>query len=351
MKQSISENSARPPPANQGKPVMLHRLWPYLRQHGRPFLGLALVFVLGAVLSPRDFNGGVIFLSVGNLTDVLLQQAEIGIIALAMTLVVIGAGIDLSVGSVLAGSASVAALLLMRWTPGWSPGLQVAIASVGALLAGAGIGAVNGLVITRLRLQPFVMTLASMIGVRGLIKWMTGNTNIDFGFGATPAARFADIFSHKPLVIALWVSLAIVAHLVLTRTIYGRYLRAIGENEQAAVYTGLPVRGVRFVAYAVCGGMAALAGLIHAARSHQGNPNDGIAYELDAIAAVVIGGTALAGGHGTIVGTVTGTLILGLLTNVLRLRMIDSNLELMIKAVIIIVAVWLQRRERVSLSS
>ena len=138
--------------------------------------------------------------------------------------------------------------------------------------------------------------------------------------------------------------LAVIAHLILTRTVYGRYLRAIGENERAAAYTGLPVRGVRLATYIGCGALAALAGLIHAARSHQGNPNDGVGYELDAIAAVVIGGTALAGGRGSIVGTVTGALVLGLLTNVLRLHMVDSNLELMIKAVIIIVAVWLQRR-------
>lgn len=329
---------------------MLHRFWNYLRHNGRPFLGLALVFILGVVLSPRDFGGNIIFLSPGNLTDVLLQQSEIGIIALAATLVIIGAGIDLSVGSVLACAASVSALLLMRWSPGISPVLQVAIAAIAALFAGTIIGAVNGLVITRLGLQAFVMTLASMIGVRGLTKWLTGNTNIDFGFGASASARFSDLFSHKPLVISVWALLAVAAHLVLTRTIFGRYLRAIGENEQAAVYTGLPVRTARFATYAISGALAALAGLIHAARSHQGNPNDGIAYELDAIAAVVIGGTALAGGQGTIVGTVTGTLILGLLTNMLRLRMIDSNLELMIKAVIIIVAVWLQRRERTTSS-
>jgi ribose transport system permease protein len=322
----------------------------YLRHQGRPFLGLALVFLLGAVLSPRDFTGHVIFLSAGNLTDVMLQQSETGIIALAMTLVIIGAGIDLSVGSVLACSASVAALLLVHWTPSLSIGWQIAFTAVIALMTGAVIGGVNGIIITRLRLQAFVMTLASMIGVRGMTKWMTRNTNIDFGFGDSPSAHFARLFSNKPLVIGLWVGLAVVAHLVLTRTIYGRYLRAIGENEQAAIYTGLPVRGARFIAYTACGAMAALAGLIHAARSHQGNPNDGIAYELDAIAAVVIGGTALAGGSGTIVGTVIGTLILGLLTNVLRLRMIDSNLELMIKAAIIIVAVWLQRRERNSSS-
>jgi len=187
-----------------------------------------------------------------------------------------------------------------------------------------------------------------MIGVRGLTRWMTGNTNIDFGFDAAASARFSDIFSQKPLILAVWAVLAVAAHLVLSRTVYGRYLRAIGENERAAAFTGLPIRMARTATYVACGAAAALAGLVHAARSHQGNPNDGVAYELDVIAAVVIGGTALSGGQGTILGTVTGTLILGVLTNVLRLRMVDSNVELMIKAVIIIVAVWLQRRDRAS---
>jgi ribose transport system permease protein len=316
------------------------------RQFIRPFIGLILVLVLGVVLSPRGPGGGIVFLTPGNLTDILLQQGEVGIMALAMTLVVIAGGIDLSVGSVLAFSASLAGLLLVRWTPGCSAGIQIGAAVAAVLFLGAVIGAVNGAIITRLRLQPFVMTLASMIGVRGLTKWMTGNTNIDFGFDAAASARFSDIFSQKPLILAVWAFLAVAAHVLLSRTVYGRYLRAIGENEKAAAFTGLPIRMARTMTYVVCGGAAALAGLVHAARSHQGNPNDGVAYELDVIAAVVIGGTVLSGGHGTILGTVTGTLILGVLTNVLRLRMVDSNVELMIKAVIIIVAVWLQRRDR-----
>jgi ribose transport system permease protein len=323
---------------------MIEKLWKYLKHRGQPFLGLVLILILGTILSPRATDGTIVFLSPGNLTDVLLQQTEIGIIALAMTFVIIGAGIDLSVGSVLAFSACVAALMLMVWNPHGPAVLQMGIAIAASLTGGALVGALNGMVITRIQVQPFVMTLATMIGVRGFTKWMTGNVNVDLGFGAIPSGQFAELFSSKSFAITLWIVLAIVAHLILTRTVYGRYLRAIGENERAAAYTGLPVKGVRLAAYIGCGALAALAGLIHAARSHQGNPNDGVGYELDAIAAVVIGGTALAGGRGSIVGTVTGTLVLGLLTNVLRLHMVDSNLELMIKAVIIIAAVWLQRR-------
>ncbi len=323
---------------------MIDKLWKHLKLHGQPFIGLVLILILGTALSPRAGDGTIVFLSPGNLSDVLLQQSEIGIISLAMTFVIIGAGIDLSVGSVLALSACVSALTLMVWHPHGATAFQIGLAISASLAGGALVGALNGLVITRIRLQPFVMTLATMIGVRGFSKWLTGNVNVDLGFGAIPSGRFAELFSSKPFAISLWIALAVVAHLILARTVYGRYLRAIGENERAAVYTGLPVRGVRLATYVACGALAALAGLIHAARSHQGNPNDGVGYELDAIAAVVIGGTALAGGHGSIIGTVTGTLVLGLLTNVLRLHMVDSNLELMIKAVIIVAAVWLQRR-------
>ncbi len=318
--------------------------WKYLLRHGQPFIGLLLVVIIGAVLSPHASDGTLVFLSPGNLTDVLLQQTEIGIIALAMTFVIIGAGIDLSVGSVLALSACVSASMLMLWNSHGPGAWQILAAIAAALGAGAAVGAINGLVITRIGLQPFVMTLATMIGVRGLGKWITGNVNVDLGFGDMPSGRFADLFSSKPFAISLWIGAAVVAHLVLERTVYGRYLRAIGENEKAATYTGLPVGAVRLATYIGCGMMAAAAGLIHAARSHQGNPNDGVGYELDAIAAVVIGGTALAGGRGSILGTVTGTLTLGLLTNVLRLHMVDSNVELMIKALIIVIAVWLQRR-------
>jgi len=308
----------------------------------RAIFGLVFIFVLAVIFSPRTGHGGIIFLDPGNLSDVLRQQAEIGLIALAMTLVIISGGIDLSVGSVLAFSASLTGLLLVRWQPGIGTTEHIALAIVTALGASALLGAVNGAVIARLRIQPFIMTLATMIGVRGLARWMTDNNNIDFGFGEDLSARFAEAFSGKPLVIGLWIAGAVVFYVLLEYTVFGRYTRAVGENEKAAGYTGLPIARIKVVVYTLCGLAAGAAGVLHAARSHQGNPNDGIAYELDAIAAVVIGGTPLSGGQGSILGTVMGTLIMGILTNLLRLRLIDANMEFMIKAVIIVVAVWLQ---------
>jgi ribose transport system permease protein len=334
--------------------------WNYLKHHGQPFLGLIIIFILGAIVSPHASDGSNVFLSGGNLSDVLLQQSEIGIIALGMTFVIIGAGIDLSVGSILGFSTYLAAMAMMKWMPNATGAGPILLAVVVALLGGAIVGAINGWVITRIGLQPFVMTLAMMIGLRGFAKWRSGNVNTDLSFNAadpntgtithTSAGDFCELFSNKLFAVGLWIVLAILAYLLLRKTVFGRYLRAIGENEKAAGYTGLPVKNVRLLTYIGIGVLAALAGLIHAARSHQGNPNEGVGYELDAIAAVVVGGTALAGGRGSIIGTVIGTLVLGLITNLLLLRQIDSNIEMIVKGLIIIVAVWLQRRTQATAS-
>ena len=307
---------------------------------------LVVIFVLAIVFSPRAGDDSIIFLDPGNLTDVLRQQAEIGIIALGMTLVILSGGIDLSVGSVVALSASVVAMGLVRWTPSLSPALHMAAAMAVAVAVCTAVGALNGALIARLRIQPFIMTLASMIGVRGMTRWLTDNTNIDFGFGQDLSARFSTLYANKGLDIGVWVVLIVVFAVLLRYTSFGRYTRAVGENEKAAFFTGLPIRRVKLAVYTLSGFATGLVGIIHAARSHQGNPNDGVAYELDAIAAVVIGGTPLSGGQGSIFGTVIGTLIMGILTNILRLRLIDANLELMIKAVIIVTAVWLQSNRK-----
>jgi len=144
------------------------------------------------------------------------------------------------------------------------------------------------------------------------------------------------------VVISAYAVLAVLFGLVLAKTVFGRYIRAIGDNEKAARYTGLPIRAMKIWVYSLSGLLSGLAGVLYAAENHQGNPNAGIAYELDAIAAVVIGGTRLSGGKGSIAGTIIGTLIIGVLTNMLRLNNVDSNVEMMIKAVIIVLAVAVQ---------
>jgi len=326
-----------------------NRLWSTglaARDDVKSGIALAAIVLLAIAISPMAADGTRIFLELGNLTDILRQISVIGIISLAMTLVILTGGIDLSVGSILALSTSLVAMGLTRaWlTYGYSLHLFYAIAA--CLVACTLVGAINGIAIAVLDIQPFIVTLASMIGVRGLAKWVTQNANIDIGFGQDVAAHFAAIFRHKSLVIGSYAALAIAFWILLGRTVFGRYVRAVGDNETAARYAGLPMRWVKTIVYSLSGLLAGYAGVLYAAENHQGNPNSGVAYELDAIAAVVIGGTRLSGGRGSITGTVIGTLIMGVLTNMLRLKNVDSNVEMMVKAVIIVVAVALQKQRK-----
>lgn len=308
-------------------------------------LGLGIIIILAIISSPRSAAGDRIFLQIGNLTDILRQVSEIGIMAVGMTLVILTAGIDLSVGSTLALATSIMGLALTTWAPAAGTAGKILFA-VGCALAGSAlVGALNGFVIANLRIQPFIVTLASMIGIRGLARRLTNNTNIDFGFGSDAGSVFARIGSEKSIVVAALAVVFVVFSVLLSRTVFGRRVRAIGDNPTAAIYAGLPIVRTRIYVYTWCGLLAGLAGILHAAQNHQGNPNAGISYELEAIAAVVIGGTSLAGGKGSMAGTLIGTLIMGILTNLLRLNNVDSNTEMMLKAVIIIAAVWIQQFE------
>jgi ribose transport system permease protein len=303
-----------------------------------------VICIVATIFSPHDSTGAPIFLNHVNLTNIVRQVSETGIIALAMTLVILAAGIDLSVGSVLALGATICAKLLSDWQPALGATSHMAAAGLLAVAACGVIGAVNGAVIAYARMQPFVVTLAAMIGIRGLAKWLTENKNIGLGFGAdSVSGQFAAVLSQKSVVIGTFAVLIVIFAFVLNRTVFGRYIRAIGGNMQAAMYAGLPIRSVEIAVYAISGLMAGLAGVLHAAQNHQGNPNDGVAYELDAIAAVVIGGTPLTGGKGSIIGTVIGTLIIGVITNIMGLRGWDENVKWMAKAVIIIAAVLFQQ--------
>jgi ribose transport system permease protein len=306
-------------------------------------IALLALIVLAAATSPAAANGSRIFFEIGNLTDILRQVSLIGIISCGMTFVILTGGIDLSVGSVLALSSALVATALTRLWPEIPYSLHIASAIALAVASCAVAGAVNGFVIARWRVQPFIVTLASMIGVRGLAKWFTGNENIDIGFGEDVAAQFAGVLREKGVVIGSYVLAATLFGVLLSRTVFGRHVRAIGDNPTAAAYAGLPMMRTQIWVYALSAMLAGIAGVLYAAENHQGNPNAGVAYELDAIAAVIIGGTRLSGGAGTIAGTVIGTLIMGVLTNMLRLNNVDSNVEMMIKALIIVLAVVVQR--------
>jgi len=260
-----------------------------------------------------------------------------------MTAVVVAGGIDLSVGSLLAFAATLSAWLLMKQGSGLLPTAAIVLTS------GALWGALNGAVVARWRLPAFIATLATMSAARGAARYLSGGSAIPLGFGAGGAPESVHALAGPivPFVPAPALIFALSVggmYLFLARTRGGRYLYAIGDNESAARLSGVRVGWHKAVVYVVSGFLAALAGLVHCAQLEQGNPNDGVSYELDAIAAVVIGGTALTGGSGGVVGTLVGMLTIGVINNIMGLNNVDANLQLILKGVIILLAVWLQRR-------
>jgi ribose transport system permease protein len=305
-------------------------------------IGLAAVLLLAMVSSPMR-GGRPVFLEVGNLTDILRQVAEKGILAAGMTPVIISGGIDLSVGSVLALAATLAGSLLMGGGMGVWPMAGIVLA------AGCLCGLVNGFVVARWRIQPFIATLATMSAARGVARYLSGGAAVPLGFGDGGApesfrALAGPVVPYVPVPAVLFLLSVGSIWLLMSRTRAGRYLYAIGDNEQTARLAGVSVVLHKASAYVLCAGMAALAGIIHCAQLEQGNPNDGVGYELDAIAAVVIGGTSLSGGVGTVGGTLVGTLIIGIINNSMGLNNVDANLQLILKGAIILAAVWLQSR-------
>jgi len=261
-----------------------------------------------------------------------------------MTFVILAGGIDLSVGSVLALAATLSAVMLMRGGYG-TPETVLAVLAAGLL-----IGVVNAAVITKGRIQSFVVTLAMMSAARGLARLVSGGSGVEIGYGPGGAPESFALLGGKigelvPIPALIFLATVGVAWVVLNRTQFGRYVHAVGSNEMASRLSGVRVDVVKFGVFSICSLLAALAGIIHCAQLEQGNPNDGVAYELDAIAAVVIGGTALSGGTGTVTGTLAGTLIIGIINNVLGLNNVDANLQLILKGVIIVGAVLLQRKQ------
>ncbi|HSR67254.1 MAG TPA: ribose ABC transporter permease [Acidobacteriota bacterium] len=271
------------------------------------------------------------FLTPSNLVNVLQQTAINAIISVGMTYVIITAGIDLSVGSILALAAVVMAGLLAE---GFSPWLAVPA----GLLVGTLAGTVNGLLITAGRLPPFIATLGMMSAARGAALVYTGGR---------PISGFEEGFRHVatgetfslPFPILLMLAVYALFHVLLSRTLFGRYVYAIGGNEEAARLSGVRVGRIKTAVYAISGLMSALAGVVLTARLNSAQPTAGIMYELDAIAATVIGGTSLMGGIGHLGGTLIGALIMGVLRNGLNLLNVSSYVQQIIIGSVIIVAV------------
>jgi ribose transport system permease protein len=319
----------------------LSKLAPALALFG---MMLALTWGWDLFAGPEDEISPVFYKS-ENLGNILRQNAEYGILAVGMTFVILTAGIDLSVGSLLAFSSVVAASMIERW--GFSgAGFSILVILCG-LFAGSSLGAANGVAITAGRIQPFIVTLAMMSVARGFAFLWTGGRGIDL-IGDEP--RLFEMLGQDigpvPVPAILFLFTVGASLIVLRRTRFGRFVYAIGSNETAAHLSGIAVNRIKILVYTICGFLSGLAAMIYTARNYAGRPDDGIGFELDAIAAVVIGGTNLLGGRGGVGGTLIGALTIGVLNNVLGLRGVDPNLQRVLKGAIIVAAVLIQRERR-----
>ncbi|MDP4592101.1 MAG: ABC transporter permease [Opitutales bacterium] len=277
------------------------------------------------------------FLSVANLTNVARQVSINGILAVGVTFVLLTAGVDLSLGSVVALSGVACATFAH---PGDHP---VFVPIVVGLLTGAACGLVNGVLVTRGGVAPFIVTLGMMTISRGLALIVSGGRPV--ANMSNELTALAGDFLGIPIPVLCFAGVALAAWFFLRNFRLGRHIYAVGGNENAARAAGVPVERVKLFAYGLCGLLTGLAGVVLAARITTGQPNAGQAYELDAIAAVVIGGTSLAGGVGTITGTLLGVLLIGVINNGLDLLGVSSYYQAVIKGVIIVGAVWLDRRQ------
>lgn len=300
----------------------------------KSLIALLLLIVVVSTLSPN-------FFTLNNIFNILQQTSVNAITAVGMTLVILTSGIDLSVGSLLALTGAVAASMV-------GADVNALVAVVGALALGAAIGGVTGIIVAKGKVQAFIATLVMMLLLRGVTRVYTDGSPINTGFSDN-----ADLFSWfgigRPFGIPtpIWLMMIVFlsAWYLLHHTRLGRYIYALGGNESATRLSGISVDKIKIIVYALCGLLAALASVIEVARLSSAQPMAGNGYELDAIAAVVLGGTSLAGGKGRIIGTLIGALILGFLNNALNLLGISSNYQMIVKAVVILLAVLVDNKK------
>ncbi len=303
-------------------------------------VALVILTVASSLLSPY-------FLQWQNLLNILRQVSYTGIIALGMTFVIVSGGIDLSVGSMAAFVGSLGVLALNQVAGGEAPqGLAVAAAMVVGLASGLACGFANGLLITKGRIAPFIVTLGTMALFRSLSLYMA-----DAGEFRSSSPLFGSLGSSAllriPLPVLVMVALAALLSFVFRRTRYGRYVRAVGSNARVARYSAIDVDRTRLLAYTLSGLMVGISAVLIAMRFNSvGSSTLGINYELDAIAAVIIGGTSMAGGRGTVWGTVIGAITLGVINNMLNMVGISPYLQGTVKGLVIIGAVFIQRQRQ-----
>jgi ribose transport system permease protein len=300
-----------------------------LQKYG-PLLALIVVCVGLAFMSPS-------FLTVSNSFDVMRQVSINAMLAFGMTLSILLGGIDLSVGSILAVSAVLAAMTMKE-------GHGAALACGVAVLAGAGMGALNGVVIAKGNVAPFIATLGTMTLLRGVALVLSNGSPIsDFSNALFAMLGGGYVARLVPVPVVLMLVMFVVFWFVLTRTVFGRHVYATGGNTEAAKLSGVNTDRIQILVYTISGAMAALAGVILTSRLDSAQPTAGAGYELDAITAVVLGGTSLAGGRGWIFGTLVGALLIGVLNNGLNLMGVSAFYQQIVKGAVILLAVLLDR--------
>ncbi|MBG9810172.1 ribose ABC transporter permease [Bacillus endophyticus] len=297
-----------------------------------PLLGFIILVAIVSILNPS-------FLEPLNLLNLLRQVAINALIAFGMTFVILTGGIDLSVGSILALSSALIAGMIVS-------GIDPILAILIGCILGAIMGAINGLLITKGKMAPFIATLATMTIFRGLTLVYTDGNPIT-GLGENYAFQLfgRGYFLGIPVPAITMIIAFAVLWVILHKTSFGRKTYATGGNEKAALISGIKVPRVKVMIYALAGLLSALAGAILTSRLNSAQPTAGTSYELDAIAAVVLGGTSLSGGRGLIVGTLIGALIIGTLNNGLNLLGVSSFFQMVVKGVVILIAVLIDRKK------
>jgi ribose transport system permease protein len=335
MRLEHTDTAAAEAPA--ARPVL--RKWPSFAGAG-PLAGLALVCIAGAFLNEN-------FASLDNAMNVLTRTAFIGIIAVGMCFVIISGGIDLSVGSMAALIAG-GTILLMNAAAGagWSPVSAVIAGMAFAIALGAAFGLGHGLLITKGRIEPFIVTLGTLGIFRAYLTYFSN------GGAITLNGALADVYSPVyygswlgvPVPVWVFAAVALLGALILNRTAFGRYVQAIGSNEQVARYAAVEVDRVKVLTYMLLGICVGIATVLYVPRLGSASPSTGLLWELEAIAAVIVGGTALRGGAGGITGTVIGAVLLSVIGNILNLTSIISvYLNAAVQGFVIIAVAFFQR--------
>lgn len=307
-----------------------------------PLIALVALVLLGTMLNSA-------FLAPANITNVLARSAFIGLIAVGMTFVITSGGLDLSVGSMAAFLAGIAIIAMNRLAPGLGVHWGTILIGMGvAILGGLAAGWLNGTLITKARIEPFIVTLGTMGIFRSLITWLAdgGTLSLDYGLRTLYRPVYYGGIGWLTWPIIVFALVAVAGEWVMRQSRFGRHVEAIGSNDRVARYSGIDVNRVRLLTYVLLGMLVGLAVVLYVPRLGSASGSTGVLWELEAIAAVIIGGTALKGGRGRVWGTVMGVLILSLIDNILNLaNLVSPYLNGAIQGVIIVLAVVLQREK------